>query len=159
MKRREFLLKLGGITLVLPFGWKLTGCGDGDYDTTDDDDTIDDDDTTDDDDSGNDDDDSGNDDDDATDDDDTTSADDDDSVPPCTLAPATGTANSHGHTITIPLSDLQNPPSGGGSYLSTGGHSHSVTLSQQELVDLATNCTLTTTNSAGHAHTWTITIP
>ena len=75
---------------------------------------------------------------------------------------ATGVANSHNHVVTIPLADLQNPPAGGGSYLSAGGgasHHHTVTLSQQDLIDLATDCTLTTSNSSGHSHSWTITIP
>ena len=76
----------------------------------------------------------------------------------CVIAETLGVANSHGHQITIPVEDLENPPAGGGQYLSTGGHTHTVTLTEAELTELATNCTLTTTNSTGHAHSWTINI-
>ncbi len=74
------------------------------------------------------------------------------------LGDAIGNANSHGHVISIPRADLDAPPAGGATYSASGSHSHNVTLSQQELVDLAANCTLATSNNSGHAHTWTITV-
>jgi len=97
-----------------------------------------------------------NDDDSAGDDDDAVG--DDDDAMSCPMNDAVGPSNSHGHSVTIPAADIQNPPAGGRTYNSVGGHPHTVTLSQQDLMDLAANCTITTTNSSGHFHSWVITI-
>jgi hypothetical protein len=44
----------------------------------------------------------------------------------------------HTHRCSIPLSDIEDPPSGGRSYTSTTaeGHSHTVLVSQAQLADL-----------------------
>jgi hypothetical protein len=75
-----------------------------------------------------------------------------------TGADGAGTADSHGHTITVAAADLA--AGTGGTYTSTGDHTHDVTLTAQDMTDLLADCTVTVSSTAGgHDHTWVITLP
>jgi hypothetical protein len=41
--------------------------------------------------------------------------------------------SGHTHNIFFPFADLTNPPVGGETYLSYGGHVHTITLTQEQL--------------------------
>lgn len=73
-----------------------------------------------------------------------------------------GPPNDHFHRATIPLSDVENPPTNGRSYVSTtdAGHSHVVTLTNAQLTTLQQNNGLVnvTSSTAGdnpHSHSFT----
>ncbi|MCO4745856.1 MAG: hypothetical protein KC912_13765 [Proteobacteria bacterium] len=75
-----------------------------------------------------------------------------------TAGDGTGDSNSHGHVITVSAADLATGT--GGTYTSTGDHTHDVTLTAQDMTDLLANCTVTVSSTAGgHEHTWVITLP
>ena len=85
-------------------------------------------------------------------------SDDDDATVVCTVADANGVADSHNHTILVPMADIN--AGTGGTYTSTGGHTHDVTLTAGDMATLAATCFVQTSASNGtHTHTWDITIP
>jgi len=73
------------------------------------------------------------------------------------------TASGHTHSVEVLYADLSSPPANGVTYGSTtvGGHSHSITLTQQQLTTIngGSSVTVTSTNSEGHTHGWTVDRP
>lgn len=69
----------------------------------------------------------------------------------------------HNHSVRILDADLSAPPASGVTYTSTGSHIHTITLSQQQLIDISNGSSVTVVSSAGgapvHTHTWTIKKP
>src|SRR5512144_3220808 len=61
----------------------------------------------------------------------------------------------HNHSVRILNADLSAPPAGGVIYPSTGSHIHTITLSQQQLIDIANGSAVTVVSSASGvpAHT------
>lgn len=65
-------------------------------------------------------------------------------------------ASGHSHQLVIQCSDL----SGSGvSYTATGGHTHTVMISQSELGMISSGSSVTINTTDGHAHTWIISKP
>ncbi|MCP4871673.1 MAG: twin-arginine translocation signal domain-containing protein [Proteobacteria bacterium] len=95
------------------------------------------------------------DDDDATSNDDDSAGDDDDAT--CEVGAASGTSNSHGHSLSIPADHIANPDQDR-TYTTVGGHVHTITVLADELADLRDNCTVTIDTTNLHAHTWVISI-
>ena len=66
----------------------------------------------------------------------------------------------HTHTVTIQKSEVENPPGGGinRSTTSGGGHTHSFSMTQQQLQDVKDGQTVTVTDSvsSGHSHQYQI---
>lgn len=85
---------------------------------------------------------------------------DDDPQPGCTGISRTSTATSgHAHSICIPQADLNSPPAGGASYVSSSsGHTHEVDLTAAQLTTIMTGGTVTVQDSLsdGHMHTYTL---
>ncbi len=83
--------------------------------------------------------------------------------------PATGfdvistTEVGHNHSVRILNSDLASPLAGGVVYTSSLslGHSHTITLTQQQLMDINNGIIVTVISSLndGHTHGWTIQKP
>jgi hypothetical protein len=69
----------------------------------------------------------------------------------------------HSHLVRILDADLAAPPAGGVIYTSTGSHTHTVPLTQQQLTDINNGLSVTVISSLGgapaHTHTWTIAKP
>jgi hypothetical protein len=65
---------------------------------------------------------------------------------------------AHTHRATIPMSDVESPPSGGATYATatSAGHAHTVTLTRTQLTDLqqhgAAVSLLTTGGPGDHQH-------
>lgn len=88
---------------------------------------------------------------------DETAADQTDEMVTCVIDEASGESNTHGHLLSIPKTDIDNPQDR--LYQSTGGgHDHTVALTASELEELGGNCTVTVSSNDTHAHTWVITI-
>lgn len=66
----------------------------------------------------------------------------------------------HAHTLCVPASDLSSPPAAGVTYATsiTDGHDHGVTLSQAQLMGVASGGTVvvTTTTVSGHTHDFAV---
>lgn len=71
----------------------------------------------------------------------------------------------HTHSLCVPLSDLDNPPAAGATYLTTttDGHQHQVTLTQAQLMMVAQGQTVNVTTSTasapgftGHTHAFAV---
>jgi hypothetical protein len=69
--------------------------------------------------------------------------------------------NNHDHSLCVPSTDLSNPPAGGATYTTSlnDGHTHTVTLSQQQLQTIQSGGSVTVTTSAPFAHDFTIQKP
>ena len=69
--------------------------------------------------------------------------------------------NGHTHDITIAIADFDAPPVGGfdGSTTQSGGHTHTVTLTQDQLKSIGGggSVTVSTTVAGGHLHDFTFT--
>lgn len=69
-------------------------------------------------------------------------------------------AQGHSHTVTINRSEVENPPSEGitKTTSSGGGHTHSFSMTQQQLTDVNNGQTVTVTDSSvsGHTHDYEI---
>jgi hypothetical protein len=79
----------------------------------------------------------------------------------CDGAGATSTTvNAHAHTLCVPLTDLESPPTAGMTYTTStaAGHAHTVVFTQVQLISIAagTAITVTTTIAGGHAHDFTV---
>jgi hypothetical protein len=70
---------------------------------------------------------------------------------------------AHTHTISFPLADVANPPSGGKTYTSVPTtHVHTITLTQQQLTDINNGATVpvvSNPDNTAHTHTWAIKKP
>jgi len=77
---------------------------------------------------------------------------------PATSFTAMGTLSGHTHEIEIQCADLS---SGGVTYTSTStnGHTHDVTLSADQLADIAAGVTVTVNTTDLHPHEWIISKP
>jgi mono/diheme cytochrome c family protein len=68
--------------------------------------------------------------------------------------------DAHGHTVTIPFTDVSSSPALLSQYRSsdTNGHSHVIALSKEQLTDLSSGMRLTVTSSTQntHSHLWNI---
>jgi hypothetical protein len=65
----------------------------------------------------------------------------------------------HNHTITIQKTEIQAPPAGGISrQTSANGHTHTFTMTEAELTNVknGTPVVVTTSDSGGHSHNFTI---
>jgi hypothetical protein len=78
------------------------------------------------------------------------------------LTVTSSNVGNHTHDIVILRSAIQNPPAGQVIYTSTmtgsTPHTHTVTLTQQNLTDIQRAAPVTVTSSvdANHSHVWTI---
>lgn len=73
----------------------------------------------------------------------------------CSTFDAGGSSNTHGHLLTVTAAQIAACATV--SIPSTGGdHPHTVTLTDEDLDELATGCTVTVTSNDSHAHTWVI---
>jgi len=72
---------------------------------------------------------------------------------PTTITSISTYENGHSHTIQIERSLVENPPSNGRTFTSTGSHTHSVTLSSSDFQTLSNGSTLTKTSSSSDGHT------
>jgi hypothetical protein len=66
----------------------------------------------------------------------------------------------HTHSVCIPAADLMNPPTAGGTYITTNesAHTHAVALTAAQLTTLAGGGSVTVTTSVvqQHAHTFNL---
>jgi mono/diheme cytochrome c family protein len=72
---------------------------------------------------------------------------------------ASGTTNTHTHTVSIPFSDLGTTAQVNYTSSSTSGHTHLIALSPQQVSDLIEGMRVIVTSTAasdGHTHTWEI---
>src|SRR5512134_1391211 len=60
-------------------------------------------------------------------------------------------ATAHSHGIRVLNADLAAPPAGGVIYASNGAHTHTITLSQQQLIDIGNGSPVTLVSSASGA--------
>ena len=71
-------------------------------------------------------------------------------------------ASGHFHRFEIPQSRLDAPPADGysGSTTSTDGHTHVISLTQSELVDISDSMAVggSTSSAAGHLHTFSFSL-
>ena len=73
----------------------------------------------------------------------------------------------HTHSVCVPTSDMNSPPSAGATYTSSndGNHTHTITLTAAQLSSIASGHSVTVTSSSdldpttqvAHTHDWTIT--
>jgi len=73
---------------------------------------------------------------------------------------SSSTDQGHNHMVTISKTDVENPPSAGISLQTSesGGHVHTLAMTQAELQSVKNGNTVTVTasNSSGHTHTFDI---
>lgn len=71
--------------------------------------------------------------------------------------------NGHSHNVVVKNADLASPPAAGVRYTSDGlGHTHMITLTQQQLVDINEGRAVSVDSDAdntGHSHAWNIIKP
>jgi hypothetical protein len=76
----------------------------------------------------------------------------------CVIAAASGTSDTDGHSLVIPVEPINNPVTS--VFNSTGGdHSHAVLVTSAQLTELGQNCSVIVMSNDTHEHTWMITIP
>jgi len=71
--------------------------------------------------------------------------------------------NGHSHSISIQLTDVDDPPDSSKSIASTsnGGHTHSITLTSSDFLSLQNGETVVKTSSSSglHTHSFNISVP
>lgn len=83
---------------------------------------------------------------------------------PCDgVAARSSSEAGHTHDVCVPQSDLKNPPADGATYTTTtdDGHSHTIFLAAPQLseIDRGEIVRVTTSNAAGHVHSFTLARP
>lgn len=82
----------------------------------------------------------------------------DDLPEPTTLTVRSSDSNGHNHSIVFQRSLFESPPENDRTFTSGGSHTHTITLSSQEMTSIGNGGTVTkvSSTSGGHSHSFTI---